>query len=123
MGLVVVSLSTAYAFAEFFGLSGSLNDSFRRGRMFYLLYILQLAIASVVVLFPQVSFFQLVVATQVVNAIALPFIFYYLIRLTNDRTMMREYANNVFQRTFAIACTLVIVAASLFTMGAMFFQL
>ena len=123
MGLVIVSLSTAYAFSEFFGVSGSLNDSFKRSKTFYILYIGQLAIALVVVLFPEVSFFQLVVATQVVNAIALPFIFYYLIKLTNDRTMMREYVNNIFQKTFAVACTIVIVIASVFTMGAMFFKL
>lgn len=122
MGLVIVSLSTAYAFAEFFGLSGSLNDSFKRSKTFYVLYVVQLAIALVVVLFPEVSFFQLVVATQVVNAIALPFIFYYLIKLTNDSAMMREYVNNTFQKTFAVTCTIVIVAASVFTMGATFFR-
>ncbi len=121
MGLVVVSLSTAYAFAEFFGLSGSLNDSFKQSKTFYTLYIIQLAIALLVVVFPQVSFFQLVIATQVVNAIALPLIFYYLIKLTNNRQMMGEYANNTFQRVFAIACTVVIVAASGFTVAAMFF--
>ena len=32
MGLVVVSLSTAYAFAEFFGVSGSLDDSFKQSK-------------------------------------------------------------------------------------------
>ena len=120
MGLVVVSLSTAYAFAEFFGVPGSLNDSFKDSKPFYILYILQLAIAFVTVLFPQVSFFQLVVGTQVINAIALPFIFYYLIKLTNDRTMMREFANNAFQRGFAVACTVVIVVASVFTVASSF---
>jgi len=120
MGLVVVSLSTAYAFAEFFGLSGSLNDSFKRSRTFYVLYLLQLAVALVVVLFPEVSFFKLVVATQVLNAVTLPLIFYYLIRLTNDRGIMREYANNAFQKTFAVACTVVIVIASVFTVVATF---
>ena len=123
MGLVVVSLSTAYAFAEFFGLSGSLNDSFKQSKTFYILYIVQLAIALAVVLFPQVSFFQLVVATQVVNAVALPLIFYYLIKLTNDRVMMREFVNNAFQKTFAVACTVVIVIASAFTVAATFFNL
>ena len=59
MGLVVVSLSTAYAFAEFFGLSGSLDDSFKKSKTFYILYMVQLAIALLVVLFPEVSFFQL----------------------------------------------------------------
>ncbi len=34
MGLVIVSLSTAYAFAEFFGLSGSLNDSYQKSKTF-----------------------------------------------------------------------------------------
>jgi Mn2+/Fe2+ NRAMP family transporter len=118
MGLVVVSLSTAYAFSEFFGLSGSLNDSFGKSKPFYILYILQLAIALVVVLFPEVSFFQLVVATQVVNALALPFIFYYLIKLTNSREMMQEFTNNAFQKIFAIGCTVVIVIASVFTVAA-----
>ena len=37
MGLVVVSLSTAYAFAEFFGVSGSLDDSFKKSKIFYFL--------------------------------------------------------------------------------------
>lgn len=123
MGLVVVSLSTAYAFAEFFGLSGSLNDSFKKSKTFYFLYIGQLAIALIVVLFPEVSFFQLVVATQVINAIALPFIFYYLIKLTDDKSMMHEFANNSFQRVFALASTVVIVVASVFTVGATFFNL
>jgi Mn2+/Fe2+ NRAMP family transporter len=123
MGVVVVSLSTAYAFAEFFGLSGSLNDSFKQSKTFYILYILQLAIALIVVLFPEVSFFQLVVATQVINAVALPFIFYYLIKLTNDKMMMREFTNNFFQKTFAMVCTVVIVIASVFTIAATFLNL
>jgi len=123
MGIVIISLSTAYAFAEFFGMPRSLNDSFKKGRVFYFLYILQLVVALVVVLFPQVSFFQLVVATQVVNAVALPLIFYYLIKLTNSREMMGEYRNNTFIKVFAVVCTLIIVAASVFTVAATFFKL
>src|SRR5512133_3524247 len=112
MGLVIVSLSTAYAFAEFFGLSGSLDDSFKKSKTFYILYIAQLALAFIVVLFPAVSFFQLVVATQVVNAVALPLIFYYLIKLTNDKEMMGKFVNNKFQKYFAIVGSIVIVIAS-----------
>ena len=43
MGLVVVSLSTAYAFAEFFGVSGSLDDSFKKSKTFYIIYLQQIA--------------------------------------------------------------------------------
>ncbi len=37
MGLVIVSLSTAYAFAEFFGITGSLDDSFQKSKTFYII--------------------------------------------------------------------------------------
>ncbi len=115
MGLVIVSLCTAYVFAEFFGVSGSLNDSFKKSRTFYIIYILQLAVATVVILFPGVSLFKLAVATQVINAISLPLVFYFLIKLTSDKELMGEFANTKFQKYFAIISTIVIVIASAFT--------
>jgi Mn2+/Fe2+ NRAMP family transporter len=115
MGLVIVSLCTAYAFAEFFGLSGSLNDSFQQSKSFYILFILQLAVATLVIFFPGASLFKLAVATQTINAIVLPFVFYYLIKLTNSKELMGEFANGPFKKYFSIACTVVIVIASVFT--------
>jgi Mn2+/Fe2+ NRAMP family transporter len=123
MGLVIVSLTTAYAFAEFFGLSGSLNDSFKKSKTFYILYLLQLAVATVIILFPGVSLFKLAVATQVINAISLPLVFYFLIKLTNSKELMGEFANTSFQKSFAIVCTVVIVIASAFTMVAVVMNL
>jgi NRAMP (natural resistance-associated macrophage protein)-like metal ion transporter len=123
MGLVVVSLSTAYAFAEFFGVSGSLDDSFKKSKTFYFLYIAQLLIATVVIVFSNVNLFQVAVVTQIINAVALPLVFFYLIRLTNDKKLMGEFANNAFQKYFAIACTIVIVIAALFTMISPFIKI
>lgn len=123
MGLVVVSLSTAYAFSEFFGSSGSLNSSFRKSKLFYIIYLLQLTIAGGVALFPQISLFQIIIATQVVSAFTLPPIFYYLIRLTSDRSLMGEHVNNSFQKYFSIACTVLIGVASVFTLVVTVFHL
>jgi Mn2+/Fe2+ NRAMP family transporter len=123
MGLVVVSLSTAYAFAEFFGVSGSLDDSFKKSKTFYALYILQLAVAAAFIVFSNVGLFQVAVVTQVINAVALPPVFYYLIKLTSDRELMGGFANNTFQKYFAVACTVVIVVASAFTVGAVLLNL
>jgi Mn2+/Fe2+ NRAMP family transporter len=122
MGLVVVSLSTAYAFAEFFGVSGSLDDSFKKSKTFYYLYGIQLVVAMAIAIFSNVSLFQIAVLTQTINAVALPLVFYYLIKLTNDRNLMGAFANNPFQKWFAIACTVVIVIASVFTVVASFVQ-
>jgi Mn2+/Fe2+ NRAMP family transporter len=116
MGLVVVSLTGAYAFAEFFGLSGSLNASFQESKTFYLLFIIQLVLATLVSLIPGVTLFKLAVATQTLNAMMLPFVFFYLIKLTSDRNLMGEFANNKFQKYFSIICTIIIILASAFTL-------
>ncbi len=121
MGLVVVSLTTAYAFAEFFGVSGSLDDSFKKSKTFYILYMLQLVAATLVVIFSNVSLFQVAVVTQIINAVALPLVFYFLIKLTSDGKLMGEFVNNPFQKWFAIICSGVIVIASIFTVATLFF--
>src|SRR5512136_1262224 len=100
MGLVIVSLSTAYAFAEFFGLSGSLDDSYKKSKTFYFLFALQLIIVGVIVIFTTLSLFKVAIVTQTINAIALPLVFFYLIKLTNDRKIMGHFANNKFQKYF-----------------------
>ena len=121
MGLVVVSLSTAYAFAEFFGVSGSLDDTFKQSKTFYILYGIQLLVAMLIAIFSKVSLFQIAVVTQIINAVALPLVFYYLIKLTSDRALMGDYVNNGFQKWFAIICSIVIVIASFFTVASIFF--
>jgi Mn2+/Fe2+ NRAMP family transporter len=116
MGIVIISLSTSYAFAEFFGLSGSLDDSFRKSKVFYIFYAAQLTITTCIVLLPGISFFQLLLATQIIDAVTLPLIFYYLIKLTSNKNLMGEFANNSFQKYFAIICSIVIVIAAGFTL-------
>jgi Mn2+/Fe2+ NRAMP family transporter len=123
MGLVVVSLTTAYAFSEFFGVSGSLDDSFKKSKTFYILYLLQLIIATSIIIFSNINLFQVAVVTQIINAISLPLVFYFLINLTNDKSLMGEYANNAFQKWFAIACTIVIVIAAFFTLLSPFIKI
>jgi Mn2+/Fe2+ NRAMP family transporter len=122
MGLVIVSLSTAYAFAEFFGLSGSLDDSFKKSKTFYILYIAQLVVATAFVLIANISLFQVALVTQIINAVALPLVFYFLILLTSDRGLMGKFVNNGFQKYFSVIGSIVIVVASLFTIVAVLFK-
>jgi Mn2+/Fe2+ NRAMP family transporter len=118
MGIVVVSLSTAYAFSEFFGLSGSLDTSYQQSRTFYALFLGQMLIAAVAIMLPGVSLFQLAIASQAPNAMSLPLIFYYLIKLTNSKELMGNYRNTAFQKYFAVVGTIVISIASVFTLVA-----
>lgn len=122
MGLVIVPLSTAYAFSEFFGLSGSLDTDFQKSKTFYILFIVQLALAALITAIPGISLFHFAIATQTLNAMILPLVFFYLIRLTSSKTVMGEHVNNGFQKYFTIAASVFIVVASAFTVIAVVFR-
>lgn len=122
MGLIVVALSTAYAFTEFFGLSGSLDSNYKQSKSFYLLFIGQVVVAAGLALIPGISLFKLAIITQTINAVALPLVFYYLIRLTNNKSLMGQYSNTSFQKWFAIIGSVVIFIASALALSAIFFK-
>ncbi len=120
MGVVIVSLSTAYAFSEFFGNEGSLDVPFEKGRTFYLIFLTQLFVAALIVLIPSISLFKIVFYTQAFNGILLPFLFFFLLKITNDRGLMGKHINNRWYNYFAIACSILIICAALFTIISVF---
>ena len=118
MGIVIISLSTAYAFSEFFGLSGSLDSSFKQSRTFYLLFLLQITIALIGTLMPGISMFNVAIIAQTINAMALPIVFIYLIKLGGDKSLMGAYTNTKLQKYFMITAAVVIFIASIATIAA-----
>lgn len=123
MGIIVVGLSTTYAFAEFFGLSRSLDSSYEQSKTFYRLFGAQLIVAALISLIPGFDLFKIAIAAQTLNAMVLPLIFFYLIRFTSSKKFMGEYANSPFQKWFAIGGTVLISIASVFTVLATIFKI
>jgi Mn2+/Fe2+ NRAMP family transporter len=123
MGLVIISLSTAYAFSEFFGVSGSLDSDYKQSRSFYVLFFIQLIFALLVVMLPFVNLFTLAIATQILNAIMLPSVFFFLIRLTSNKQLMGEFGNSPFKKNFATIASIVITIASMLTVIIVFLNL
>jgi Mn2+/Fe2+ NRAMP family transporter len=116
MGMVIVSLSTAYAYSEFFGYSGSLDLSFGKSKGFYMIFLGQLVIAGVIAIFPFVNLFQLAVLAQIINAMMLPFVFYYLVKLTRDKKIMSHHVNTPLQSAIMILSIGLILIASCATL-------
>ena len=122
MGLVIVPLSTAYAFSEFFGLSGSLDSDYQKSKTFYILFVVQLVAAALITAIPGISLFHFAIATQTLNAMILPLVFFYLIKLTSSKKIMGKHVNNGFQKNFTIVASIFIVIASAFTVIAVVFK-
>lgn len=115
MGMVIVSLSTAYVFSEFFGIEGSLDSPLEKGKRFYGIFLIQLLLAFFIVMLPSISLFKIVFYTQSVNGAVLPFVFYFLLKITNDKGLMGKHTNKPWYNYFAVTSSIVIVFASLFT--------
>jgi len=113
MGIIIISLTTAYAFSEFFGYEGSLDAPFERGKIFYVIFVTQLLIAFGLVLIPSISLFKIVFYTQSLNSILLPFVFYFLLRITNNKGLMGKHTNGKFYNVLVVFSSILIVISAL----------
>ncbi len=114
LGCVIVALTTAYAFSEFFGYSGSLDETFRKSRLFYTTLLIQLGIGTIVALMPNVSLFAITLAANFVNGAILPIIFYFLYKFANNEAIMGIHTNNKVQNWLLVGSAVVIIFASFF---------
>lgn len=121
IGIFAIALSTTYAFSEFFGFSRSLDSSFNKSRQFYGLFGIQLVVAGIIGLLPNLDLFSIAIAAQILSSLALPIIFFYLIRFTSSRKVMGEHANSSLQNWIAIIGTFLITCAAVFTVVAAIF--
>src|SRR3989338_10895665 len=123
MGIIIISLSTAYAFSEFFGFVGSLDAPYERGKLFYGIFLFQLILAALIVALPFVSLFNIVFFTQSLNALILPSIFFFLLKITNDKDLMGKYTNSKLYNYLATFSSAIIIIASFFgIISSLFFK-
>lgn len=113
IGIVIVSLTSAYAFSEFFGFTGSLDEPYEKGKLFYLSYLINMVISAILVITPWFPLFAIVLYTQALNGVLLPVFFYFLLKLVNDEGVMGKYVNGRLYNIFSIAATVFITIAGI----------
>ncbi|OGH11128.1 MAG: Mn transporter [Candidatus Levybacteria bacterium RIFCSPLOWO2_01_FULL_36_13] len=117
-GALVVPLTTAYVITQAFGAESGLNFSYRQAPKFYTLIAILLIIGAGMVAIPFFPLINILVATQVVNAILLLPIFVFLYILSNDKKLLGDYANGKFINILLIVTLIAIsIAAVLFSVA------
>ena len=61
--------------------------------MFYWLYTLIIVLGAGVLLVPRFPLAHIMVLSQVVNGVVLPFVLFFMLMLVNDRELMGEHVN------------------------------
>lgn len=112
IGMIIVSLCSAYAFSEFFGFSGSLDDKYKKGKVFYTIFLVNMILAGLIVITPHIDLFKIVLYTQSLNGILLPVFFFYILKIINNKDLMGEYTNGKLYNYFAYGSSILIVIAA-----------
>jgi Mn2+/Fe2+ NRAMP family transporter len=102
IGAAAVTLSSAYSFSDMFGsLRGSLNNSFRQAKGFYLMYAGMVLLAAGIVLLPNLPLGVVNLGVQVLAGVLLPSALGFLVLLCNDKALLGPWVNTAWVNTIA----------------------
>jgi NRAMP (natural resistance-associated macrophage protein)-like metal ion transporter len=110
----ILPLSTAYTVCEGLGFESGVDKKFADAPFFYWLYtLLILAGAILVLLIPGPQLVRIVLWSQVLNGIVLPFVLIFMLLLINKKELMGEYVNSHLFNAVAWGTTILVAGLSL----------
>ena len=115
----ILPISTAYAVCGGLGFESGLDKKFHEAPVFYWLYTLLIVVGAGVLLIPDFPLTHIMILSQVVNGVLLPFVLIFMLILTNDRELMGNYVNS---RIFNIIAWVTVVVMILLTVGMLLTQ-
>jgi len=113
LGAFVVSLATAWAFGEAFRWPCSLNYQCSQAKRFYGLYAAIVVLAAGIVLIPNLPLVKITLYVEAFNALVLPLVLGFLLKLANDRNVLGARVNSLFGNVVAIGVSGVCVSLGL----------
>ena len=116
----ILPISTAYSVCEGLGFESGVGKKFREAPVFYWLYTALIVAGAGVILIPNFPYIKVILFSQVLNGIALPFVLVFMVLLINKRELMGNYVNSRFFNAVAWATTVVLIVLTIawfFTLG------
>jgi NRAMP (natural resistance-associated macrophage protein)-like metal ion transporter len=113
----ILPLSTAYTVCEGMGFESGVNRRIREAPVFYFLYTLLIVVGAGVVLIPGFPLVRMILWSQVLNGMLLPFILIFMILLINKRDLMGEWANPRWANVVSWIASVVIIGLTLAYVG------
>ncbi|MFC2076049.1 Nramp family divalent metal transporter [candidate division KSB1 bacterium] len=89
----ILPLSTAYLVCEGLGWESGIDNTFMEAPLFYILYTLLVFGGALVILIPNIPLIPIMYVSQIINAVVLPIIIFFMLTLINDKRLMGEHVN------------------------------
>jgi Mn2+/Fe2+ NRAMP family transporter len=123
IGAFAVSLSTAYAISDVFGINHSLHRGVRSAKGFYAVYGALIAAAATIVLLPGSPLGLLTEGVQVLAGVLLPSASVFLLLLCNDKEVLGPWVNGRKINVFVAAVVGVLVTLSVILTASVLFPM
>ena len=113
LSAAILPLATSYNVCEGLGFESGIDKRFAEAPVFYWLYTLLIGGGAAVVLIPNLPLFKVLIYSQVVNGVLLPFVLVYMLLLINRPRLMGVFKNGRWQNVAAwtTAVTVIVIAA------------
>jgi Mn2+/Fe2+ NRAMP family transporter len=109
----ILPLSTAYTVCEGLGFESGVDLKFGEAPFFYWLYtLLLIAGGALVLVIPAEQLIKIVLWSQVLNGVVLPFVLVFMLLLINKKELMGEYTNSHLFNAVAWSTTIIVIVLS-----------
>jgi Mn2+/Fe2+ NRAMP family transporter len=113
----ILPLSTAYTVCEGLGFESGVSRRFREAPVFYWLYTLLIVIGAGVILIPGFPLVRMILLSQVINGILLPFVLIFMVLLVNKPDLMGDWTNSRSFNTVAWITVVIMIGLTLALVG------
>ena len=118
----ILPLATAYYVCEGLGLEAGVNKRFHEAPTFYWLYTTLIVLGGLaVIVLSEAKQIPIILFSQVVNGILLPFVLIFMLRLVNREDLMGKYKNSRLFNNIAWVTCVVMIALTLLLVVSTFF--
>jgi Mn2+/Fe2+ NRAMP family transporter len=109
----VLPLATAYSISEALGFEKGVSRSFREAPIFLGTFTFLVAVGAFIAIVPNLPLIRVLLVTQVINGLLLPFVLFAVLRLVNNRELMGRHVNGPIYNLAAWLTAILVTALSL----------
>ena len=109
----ILPLSTVFTVCEGLGFESGVDKRFHEAPEFYWLYTLLVVLGAGVTLWPGFPLVKMILWSQVLNGVLLPFVLIYMVLLINKKGLMKEWTNSRIYNAVAWVSVVIMIGLTL----------
>jgi len=113
----ILPLSTAYTVCEGLGFESGVNKRWNEAPVFYWLFTLLIAIGGGVILIPGFPLVRMILLSQVINGVLLPFVLIYMTLIVNRKYLMHGWTNSRLYNAVAWSAVAIMIGLTVALAG------